>query len=104
MGRFVDLRSATEVAMEERGRRPLDGPDEAIAQKLAQLVMRTDAEYSNDKPAYERTKAEIEKIGNDLCRDGGDARMRQVALRMKALGGRVRTLEMYWNGICGWMS
>ncbi len=98
----VDLRSAEERAVEERGRKPLDGADETIAQSLAQLVKRTDAEYAGDKAAYERTTAEIRKIGEDLCAAGGDSRMKQVAYRVHFLGGRTRLLEMFWDGICGW--
>lgn len=101
---YVDLRSAEERAMEERGKRPLDGADEAIAQNLAKLVKRTDAEYASNKTAYENTTAEIRKIGEELCTAGGDNRMRQIGYRMVALGGRIRLLEMFWDGICGWMA
>jgi hypothetical protein len=101
---YVDLRSAEERSMEDRGKRPLDGGDEAIAQNLAALVMRTDREYETDKTAYELTTAEIRKIGEELCIAGGDNHMKQIAYRVAALGGRVRDLEMYWDGICGWMA
>ncbi|MEX1247272.1 MAG: hypothetical protein WEA61_02220 [Anaerolineales bacterium] len=101
---YVDLRSAEERGMEERGKRPLDGADEAIAQKLTELVKRTDREYASDKAAYERTTAEIRKIGEDLCSAGGDNRMKQVGYRVVALGGRMRLFEMFWDGICGWMA
>ncbi len=100
----VDLRSAEERAIELRGKRPLGGADEAIAQKLAEMVKRTDREYATDKAAYERTSAEIRKIGEDLCAAGGDDHMKQVAYRMAALGGHVRTLEIFWDGVCGWMA
>ncbi len=101
---YVDLRSAEERSMEERGKRPLDGGDETIAQNLAAMVKRTDHEYETDKAAYERTSAEIRKIGEELCAAGGEDHMKQIAYRVAALGGRVRSLEMYWDGVCGWMA
>lgn len=106
MREYVDLRTPLEIVLEARSLQPLDEADEAIAQKLAELVKRTDDEYEHDKAAYERTTAEIKKIGFDLCSGrtevGGGTHMKLVAGRVKVLGGRIRTLEMFWDGICGW--
>jgi hypothetical protein len=106
MPEYVDLRSPLDIVIEARSRAPLDPADEAIAQKLVELVQRTDAEYENDKAAYERTTAEIKRIGNDLCSApasvSGSTHMKLIAGRAQALGIRLRTLEMFWNGICGW--
>ena len=106
MREFVDLRTPLEIVLEARSLEPLDPADEAIAQKLAALVKRTDDEYATDMEAYERTVAEIKQIGDDLCRPepgtSGYTHMKLVAGRVRVLGGRIRTLEMFWNGICGW--
>lgn len=67
-------------------------------------MKRTDAEVANDKAAYERTTAEIRKIGEDLCAAGGDSRMKQGTYRVHFLGGRTSLLEMFWDRICGWMA
>lgn len=104
MSRYVDLRSAEERDMEDRGKKPLAGEDESIARNLATMVKRTDQEYATDKAAYERTTAEIRKIGEELCAAGGDSRMKLIAYRANALGARIRLMEMFWNGICGWMA
>ena len=100
----IDLRSDEERAFEERGKSPLGGDDEAIAKKLLELSKRSDYEFEHDKLAYDKTYAEIRSIGQSLCDQGGDARMKTVGSRYAALGGRIRVLEMFWNRICGWMS
>lgn len=104
MQRVIDLRSASELDVEERARHPIDEPDESTAHHLVGLLRQSDREYDTDREAYDRTAADIKAIGEQLCRDGGDPRMRLVAYRMAALGGRIRTLEMHWDGVCGWMA
>lgn len=104
MSGVIDLRSDEERAFEERGKSSLAGDDEAIARKLVELNKRSDYEFEHDKPAYDKTYAEIRHIGQALCDEGGDARMKEIAYRYAALGGRIRSLEMFWNRICGWMA
>ncbi len=104
MSGVIDLRSDEERAFEEHGKSSLGGDDEVIAKKLVELCKRSDYEFEHDKPAYDKTYAEIRRMGQALCDEGGDARMKGVAYRYAALGGRIRSLEMFWNRICGWMA
>lgn len=59
--------------------------------------------YEADMKTYITLCREIRKIGEQLCDNGDDAKMRLVGYRFRALGGHPRVLESYWNGICGWM-
>lgn len=99
----IDLRSTKEKNIESGAGLELQGEDEEIAQKLAKLSTLSTVQYSSDKAAYEKTVVEFRKIGEQLCANGGDARMKRIAYRVKALGGSIRLCEMYWDGICGWM-
>ena len=101
---IVDLRSEKEKAFASRAASPLNIEDEEIAQKLAQLSKLLEVQYSSDKTAYENTVSEFRRIGKQLCANGGDERMKLIAYRVQALGGRLRNCEQYWDGICGWMA
>jgi hypothetical protein len=43
-------------------------------------------------------------MGEQLCANGGNERMKRIAYRMQAFGGRSQDCEMYWVGLCGWMA
>ena len=77
--------------------------NEEFASKLAKLSCLSDIQYSTDKMAYEKTVAEFRMIGEHLCSNGGQERMKRIASRMSAFGGRSQDCEMYWTGICGWL-
>ena len=94
--------SEEEETVASRLQSTLDVEDEEIAKKLAQLSKLSDIQYATDRAAYEKTIAEFRKIGEQLCANGGDERMRRVALRVEVFGGRTQDCEMYWAGICGW--
>jgi hypothetical protein len=53
--------------------------------------------------AYQKTRARAREIGEYLCANGGDPRMKKVGYRVKALGGNTRILDDFWDAICGWM-
>lgn len=102
-----DLRGDDERRIETEGKSNLGGEDEQLAHKLVELVLRYDGLYSSDRPAADNVQEEIKSIGERLCSNGGDARMKRVAYRVAALGTgkrvRIRDLELHWDGICGWM-
>lgn len=100
----IDLRSEEEQAMASHAQSTLHVEDEEIAKKLVQLSRLSDIQYAADKAAYEKTVAEFRRIGEQLCANGGDERMRSIAYRVEALGGRSQDCEMYWAGICGWIA
>lgn len=103
----VDLRGDDERRMEQQGRSSLGGEDEQLAGKLVGLVQRFDALYTGDRVSADKVQEEIKAIGERLCSNGGDARMKRVAYRVATLGAaksvRIRDLELHWDGICGWM-
>ena len=98
----TDLRSTEEITVAIRPQLTLEAEDEELAKKLAQLSKLSDIQYATDKIVYEKTTAEFRRIGEELCASGGDERMRRIALRVEAFGGRPQDCEMYWVGICGW--
>jgi hypothetical protein len=98
----TDLRSEGEIAVETRSQPALEVEDEELAKKLAKLSRLSDIQFATDKIVYEKTTAEFRRIGEDLCANGGEKRMRRIALRVEAFGGRSLDCEMYWTGICGW--
>ncbi|MBK8045926.1 MAG: hypothetical protein IPK16_01580 [Anaerolineales bacterium] len=53
--------------------------------------------------AHALTCNQIRAIGEALALQGGAARMQAIAALVGALGGDVRDLEFYWDGICGWL-
>ena len=79
-----------------------DEENEEIAQKLIQLIPKAHSEFNTKNNTWGSTKEEIERIGNYLCDNGGSERMKTVAHRVAALGGRIRDCELFWEGICGW--
>lgn len=103
-----DLRDEAEKQMERDAHHRLGGEDEEIAQTLCQLCAQGETDYRTDKEAFEKTRAEIRKIGECLCSTGGSERMGRIAYRVAILRGdtmpAAHTTEMegYWVGICGW--
>jgi hypothetical protein len=100
--RVVDLRPAEERQKEREAQRDL-GDDESIARQLLGLIRQSNDEYGRDMDAYQKTRAHAREIGEYLCANGGDPRMKRIGYRIKALGGNTRILEDFWDGICGWM-
>lgn len=94
-----DLRSAKEQQMEIQGRRGLHRENEKLARRLYYLLQQEDEHRS----LREDARAEIVQIGQQLCANGGDDLMKKVAYRVAGLGERLRSLELYWNSIYGWM-
>jgi len=96
-----------EDAMRDRARTALDADDESQAQAVGDLVGRYAAVEAADPSAAAAAKQEIQAIGRLLCRDGGSERMKLVAFRVQELSpgntyGTVRSMESFWDGICGW--
>lgn len=73
-----------------------------ITTKLRDLIQKASLEYNKDKDAYNETITEIRKLGEYLCSNGGNDRMVKIALQVKTIGGSSRSLELYWEGLCGW--
>jgi hypothetical protein len=87
---IVDLRPSSELRMERQAQSSIAEEDEKIARELLTLIQQDDSDR-------------IEKIGEYLCSNGGSDRMVLVAHHVAALGGSIREMELYWDGICGWM-
>jgi len=103
-----DLRDELEKQQEREGHHSLGGEDEEIAQNLCRLCAQGEAQYRSDKEAYEKTAAEIGRVGEHLCSSGGSKRMARIAYRVAFLrgdtvpGSHTTEMESYWVGICGW--
>lgn len=101
-----DLRDDAERQMEQEGKTSLGGEDEQLAQKLVGLVQRFNVLYGTDRSEADKVQEEIKTIGQHLCSNGGDKRMKRIAYRVATLGigkrVRIRDLELHWEGICGW--
>lgn len=96
-----------EDALRDRSQAALEPEDESQAQRLIDLLGRYADLDSSDPEAADATKEEIQAIGRLLCEDGGSDRMKLIAFRVAALNpgnpyANVRTMESFWNGICGW--
>ena len=77
-----------------------DKANKEIVYKLHYLMEKDDAMGSgSDREAVK----EIKKIGKYLCSNGGEHRMLKVADQFLVLHKRIRSLELYWDGMCGWM-
>ena len=103
--KIVDLRPDKEQEIERQAQSDLSEEDEQIARELISLIQQAISEYNMDKEACEKTIAEINRIGEYLCSNGGSDRMKLIAYRVQALGGSSRHLEHYWGHecICGWL-
>ena len=99
---YLDGYAVKDQDLIERCNRELDSGYEERSENLANLVKRVDEAHANDKVPEKIITEEIRKIGETFCFSGGDSIMRIVAYRVSALGGRVQTLELLWDGICGW--
>lgn len=99
----VDLRPDKEREFEREAKQSLSEEDEQLAQNLLTLIREASSQYNVNKEAHARTCAEIKRIGEELCLNGGHDRMVRIAYRVQTLGARVRDLELHWDGICGWM-
>lgn len=96
-----------EDALRDRARAALEPEDESQAQALIDLIDRyAHLDDPDSKPAN-AIEDEIRAVGRLLCEDGGSDRMKLVAFRVAALNpghpyANVRTMESFWDGICGW--
>jgi len=103
-----DFRPKEEIAVEKRAQSPLDPDDEKMAKQLVVFVekavdiARTKSDWKSD-PEHQELEREIQEIGEKLCSEGGNDRMLLIFYRYVLLGGGRRILELFWNGICGWM-
>ena len=96
-----------EDAMRDRARSALDPDDESEARAVADLVARYAALDPGDSSTAAALKEEVRSVGRRLCQAGGSERLKLVAYRVQELSpgntyGTVRSMESFWNGICGW--
>jgi hypothetical protein len=96
----LDLVPESEKRDAVRAQRSLDGDNEEYARTLCELLTEFRSQAEEEK--YRRG-AEIARIGKELDKDGGFQRMRLVNLRVRALGGDARLLELAWDGIGQWL-
>lgn len=96
-----------EDALRDQAQSALDPDNESHAQSLIDLL----GQYAGLDPsgpgAADAIDEEIQAIGRRLCEDGGSNRMKLIAFRVAALNqgnayATVRSMESFWNGICGW--
>lgn len=97
---FIDTRTNVEKQIEMEASSTLSVDDELLAQRLTFLSRQQD---KSGKTITE-SGSEIRKHGLYLCNNGGTNRMKKIAYRVQFLGGDVRTLQIFWDGICGWMA
>ncbi len=95
----IDLRDKDERNIEAATKYPLVAEDEDIAHRLLGL---TQSELVGNRNESQVMHGKIRRIGEEICENGGDERMRRIAYRVKALGGSMSQLEYAWAGICGW--
>lgn len=95
--------SSTEIKMQQSAHAAASDDDKSLAHQLMELDRRADIEYESDKEAFNRTLAEVHRIGETLNQRGGKFKMKRVLYRMQALGGQTRWIEGVWNGIGTWM-
>ena len=102
--KIVDLCSDKEQLIEREAQSSLGEEEEQIASKLIFLISQA-AKTEYDTEEYKKTRAEINKIGEYLCSNGGSDRTKLIAYRVQALGGSSSHLEHYWGHecICGWL-
>ena len=111
------LNPQVQAPLRRRAQSTLDPQDEQMA--LSMVALYRDYEFARNRSNDEERKAECEKIdaaaaeiGQTLCSSGGAKRMLLVSLRaqthlnMRRPGGDIgmRTIELWWNGICGWQA
>ena len=106
---YEDFRTEEEKEAEKRAQSPLDSEDEELAKRLVVLVRdaveiaRSNPNYQSD-PKHQKLEKDIQDIGEKCCNEGGNVKMHLILYRYKALGGHSsRIVELFWNGICGWM-
>jgi hypothetical protein len=98
---------AQEDAMRVQAQSALDPEDESHAQGLIDLLGQYAGLDATDRQAAETIDEAIKVIGRRLCENGGSNRMKLIAFRVAALNpgnpyASVRSMESFWNGICGW--
>lgn len=96
----MDIRTGNNFSMDAKTYQ--DFEDEEYAKHLIDLFREANAQYDRDKAAYQRTRADLLRIGQALYETGGDTRMHRVALIAQALGGKLRDCEYFWDGIGSW--
>lgn len=93
--------------MREQAQSALDPENESDAQTLVDLLDRYADIEDADSGAAATIKEEVQTIGQRLCDDGGSNLMKLIAFRVEVLDpgntyARVRSMESFWDGICGW--
>jgi hypothetical protein len=96
----LDLVPESERRDAVRAQSLLDSDAEKYARALCELL--ADFRSQSEQEKYRRG-TEVARIGKELNNDQGFERMRLVYLRVKALGGDARLLEMGWHGIGQWL-
>ena len=95
-----DTRTQEEKQIENNALKPLADDEELLAQRLAYLSRQQDGMGNTLLEAGN----EIRKHGEYLGANGGTNCMKKIAYRVRILGGDVGTLQIYWDGICGWIA
>jgi hypothetical protein len=95
----LDLRSSTQIAMEDRKlSRPLcDKDSESAAQQLVKLI--PDNEGTCLTAGVEN---EVRQLGEAINSNGGLQAMNDVWIRMDSLGGDSNLLSRLWNKVGNW--
>ena len=90
----------------QQAKSDLSHEDEEMAMRLAAIYKDyskfSDSMSEEAKAQCKRFTAEAAAIGQQLCQNGGAKRMLLIALRAEVHGARVRSIELFWDGICGW--
>ena len=94
-------------ALRDQAQSALDPDDESQVQTLTDLLGRYADLEDSDPHAAQAIEEKIQAIGQQLCQDGGSDRMKLIAFRIAALNegnpyANVRSMESFWDGICGW--
>lgn len=98
-----------EDALHDQAESALDPENESHAQTLIDLLGLYAGLRDSDPNAADAIDQEVQAIGRLLCNEGGSDRMKLIAFRVAALNpgnpyANVRSMESFWDGICGWQS
>jgi hypothetical protein len=100
------LNSQVQTQCRQRAQAPLGTEDERLALQLARLYQNYDRVCNHrneeEKAECEKLTATAADIGKAICHSGGPKRMLLVAFRAEKHGARMRTIELWWDGIGGW--
>jgi|ERR1022692_1414016 predicted component of type VI protein secretion system len=101
------LNPQVQAQCRQRAQSPLGTEDERPALQLARLYRDYDRVCNHrneqEKAQCEQLTATAAELGRAICASGGPKRMLLVAFRAEKHGARMRTMELWWDGIGGWM-